>query len=131
MVHPSEYSPNEAWIFFKLNHVPVSTEVEGDFDVFALMDAASLYILGTEFIPAGSLGDASLQVRGLLEAAHSQAAAWPQKLLISELNSVGNLVREAESFGISVDAVSGDELAKFTNEARQGFKAHFGGGELH
>jgi len=131
VVHPSDFSPNEAWIFFKLNHVPVSTELEGEFDVFALMDAASLYILGTEFVPAGSLCDATSQIRSLLEAAHSRAAAWPEKLMISEVSSVGNLVREAESFGVSVDALSEAELARFTNEARQGFKAHFGGGELH
>jgi len=62
VVHPSEFSPNEAWNFFKLNHGPVSTEVDGEFDVFALMDAANLYILGIEFVPVGSLGDATSQI---------------------------------------------------------------------
>jgi len=131
MVHPSDYSPNQAWIFFKLNYVPVSTEFEGEFDVYALMDAASLYILGTEFVSVGSLDDAASKVRSLLEAAHSQASAWPETLLVSEASPVANLLSEAESSGISIDVLSDGELAKFTREARQGFKAHFGGGELH
>lgn len=131
MVHPSEYSPNEAWVFFKLNHVPVSTEQEGEFDVFAVMDAASLYILGTELVPVGSLGHATSKIRSLLETAHSQSSVWPERLLISEENSVAHLMSEADSSGIAVHAVSEAELAKFTNEACQGFKAHFGGGELH
>jgi hypothetical protein len=131
MVHPRDYYPNEAWIFFKLSHVPVSTELEGEFDVFALMDAASLYILGTEFVPAGSLADANAQIRSLLNTAHSQASAWPEKLLVSEATSGENLVSEAGASGVSVETVSQAELSKFTNEARQGFKAHFGGGELH
>ena len=131
MVHPSEFSPNEAWVFFKLNHVPVSTEQEGEFDVFAVMDAASLYILGTELVPVGSLSDAESQVQSLLEAAHSQASVWPETLLISEANAVENLTSEAESSGVSVEAVSEAELGRFTDEAREAFKAHFGGGDLH
>jgi len=75
VVHPSELSTNEAWIFFKLKQVPVSTQREGEFDVFALMDAARLYILGTEFVPVGSLGDAAPQIRKQLEAAHRIAKA--------------------------------------------------------
>src|SRR6056297_2731993 len=131
MVHPSDYYPNEAWIFFKLSHVPVSTELEGEFDVFAMMDAASVYILGTEFVPAGSLADADAPIRSLLNTAHPQALAWPKSLLVSEATSVANLVSEAGDSGISVEAISQAELSKFTNEACQGFKAHFGGGELH
>jgi len=39
------------------------------------MDAARLYILGTEFVPVGSLGDAAPQIRKQLEAAHRIAKA--------------------------------------------------------
>ena len=106
MVHPSEYSPNEAWIFLKLNHVPVSTELEGVFDVFALIDAANLNILGIEFVPGGSLGDATSQIGSLLEIARSQSMAWPEQLLISEPASVATLVSEAESSGVSVDTAT-------------------------
>jgi len=44
MLQPGQFAPNQAWILFKLNQVPISTETDGEFDVIALMDAASLFI---------------------------------------------------------------------------------------
>lgn len=131
MLHPSQFAPNEAWVFFKLNNLPVSTELDGEFDVIALMDAASLFILGSEFVSVGSSGSAAPQIHQLLEAAHSHRQAWPNKLLVPQATPVDKLVAEAESLWISVAAVSEAELSTFTREAQQGFKAHFCGGALH
>ena len=54
MIEPSQFQVNEAWIAFKLYDAPISTEEDGDFNVLALMDVASCYILGTEFVSTGS-----------------------------------------------------------------------------
>ena len=54
MLHPHQFEVNEAWIAFRLNGTPVRTERDGDFNCIALMDAASCFILGLEFIPATS-----------------------------------------------------------------------------
>ena len=54
MLHPREFQVNEAWIAFKLNEIPITTETDGDFNVIALMDAASCIILGAEFVSATS-----------------------------------------------------------------------------
>ncbi len=53
MIEPSQFQVNEAWIAFKLNDAPTLTEEDGDFNVLALMDVASCYILGTEFVSTG------------------------------------------------------------------------------
>jgi hypothetical protein len=50
MLHPSQFEVNEAWILFRLNRAPVQTELEGDFNCIALMDAASCFILSSELI---------------------------------------------------------------------------------
>ncbi len=50
---PNQFQPNETWIAFKLNDAPVFTGADGDFNVLALMDAASCFILSTELFPAG------------------------------------------------------------------------------
>ena len=128
MLHPSQFYVNEAWIFFKLNDRPISTEIDGEFDVFALMDAASLYTLGSEFIPVASLDSAIAEMRRLLEVAQSHKRAWPSKLLVAARIPVTGLVAEAEGLGIVVSTVTNDEIAVFTREARQGFKEHFGAG---
>jgi len=52
MLQPSEFHVNEAWIVFRLNDAPISTETDGDFNVIAVMDAASCFILAAEFVPA-------------------------------------------------------------------------------
>jgi len=54
VIEPSQFQVNEAWIAFKLYDAPISTEEDGDFNVLALMDVASCYILGTEFVSTGS-----------------------------------------------------------------------------
>jgi len=131
MLNPSQFSPNEAWIFFKLNHAPVVTELDGEFDVYTLMDAASLYILSSGFIAAGSLDSADSEIRSLLGAAHSESSVWPEKILVSQAASADKLVAEARAIDVPVVIAGEAELSIFTNEARQEFRAHFGGGDLH
>lgn len=51
MFDPGQFQINEAWIVFKLNDAPVITEVDGDFNVLALMDAAtSRPLVNSDFI---------------------------------------------------------------------------------
>ena len=45
MLHPNQFQVNEAWIAFKLNDEPIHTEMDGDFDFIALMDAGSCFIV--------------------------------------------------------------------------------------
>jgi len=41
VLHPNRYQVNETRITFQLNDAPVITNKDGDFNVFALMEAAS------------------------------------------------------------------------------------------
>ncbi|MCY1381805.1 hypothetical protein D9M69_697600 [compost metagenome] len=59
MLHPNQFTVNEAWIAFRLNDAPIQTDADGAFNCLALMDAASCFILGTEFVPA----DANIRPR--------------------------------------------------------------------
>lgn len=68
---PSHFQVNEAWIAFKLNDAPVSTEADGDFNVIALMDAAGCFILSTEFVRANSAELSQLESERLLKGGKS------------------------------------------------------------
>jgi len=128
MFHPNKFQVNEAWIAFKLNDAPVVTEVDGDFDVLALMDAASCMILGTEFIRAGSSEPSQLESKRLLRGGHSHKQQFPKKLFIPT-NQAADLLRdEAERNKICVDRVPEDQLLIFIEEAREGFQKHVSGG---
>ncbi len=124
---PSHFQVNEAWIAFKLNDAPVSTEADGDFNVIALMDAASCFILSTEFVRANSAELSQLESKRLLKGGHSHKQRFPKKLFVPTDQAADILSTEAERNGISVVHVPEEELLVFIGEARQGFQEHVSG----
>jgi threonine synthase len=130
MLHPTQFEVNEAWLAFKLNETPICTEMEGDFDCIALMDAASGFILGNAFAPAGKAGPSTMEVRRLLEEAKAHRQELPQTIFIPSGQFGRILAAEAERQGIAVVRVPEEQLLVFIDEARASFKEHFGGGSV-
>lgn len=130
MLHPRNFKVNEAWIVFRLNEAPISTERDGDFNVLALMDAASCFILGTEFVPAASAEPSEMEVRRLLKSGQSHKQQLPKTLYIPEHLAADVLRTEAERNGITVIRVPEEQLLVFIGEAREGLKAHIRGDSL-
>jgi hypothetical protein len=127
MLHPSEYQVNEAWIAFRLNEAPISTERDGDFNVIALMDAASCLILGAEFVPVTFSEALEMEAKRLLKSGKSHKQQLPKTLYIPETLAADVLRTEAERNGIVVVRVPEKQLLVFIGEARKGFKEHMGG----
>ena len=127
-LHPRQFEANEAWIVFRLNDAPVETESDGDFHVFALMDAASCHILGSEFCPVHANELPAALARRLLGTGQAQAPHLPKRLLIDDAQPARQLCAEAARLGVEVVCVAESALSAFTAEARASFKDHFGGG---
>jgi len=102
MLHPKQFKVNEAWLVFRLNELPIRTELEGDFNCIALMDAASCFILGDAFAPTGEAEPSKMAVRRLLKEAKAHKQQLPETLFIpnGQFNSI--LPAEAERQGIAV-----------------------------
>jgi len=130
LLKPDQFSVNEAWIIFRLNDAPITTEADGDFNVLCLMDASSCYILGNEFVPTHLARAPKLVVERLIEAGMSKAQRLPQKLLFSLELETDQFAELAEQYGAEVSQVPEDELSSFTLEAREGFQMHIGGGKV-
>lgn len=130
MMEPEQFEVNEAWILFRLNDAPISTEADGDFNVLCLMDAGSCYILGSEFVSAHLAGLSESAAGRLVEAGRSQAQVLPQKLLISLALDPGQFSNMAEQIGVEVTHLPDEQLSSFISEAREGFQAHAGGGRV-
>jgi hypothetical protein len=124
VIEPSQFQVNEAWIAFQLNNIPVLTEEDGDFDVIAIMDAASGYILATEFVPVGSAEPSQLESKRLLKSGQSQKNLFPKTLYIPDNQVAEKLSLEAEHCGIAVFRVPEEQLLVFISEARDGFQEH-------
>jgi hypothetical protein len=127
MIHPNQFKVNEAWIAFKLNDAPIITDRDGDFNMIALMDAASCFILSTLSVSAMAEQLTELESKELLEKGWIHKQDLPKTLIIPN-HQVANLLQiEAESQGITVVRVPEDQLILFIGEARTGFKEHLGG----
>ena len=127
MIHPNQFKVNETWIAFKLNDAPIITVRDGDFNMIALMDAASCFILSTLSVSAMAVQLTELESKELLEKGWIHKQDLPKTLIIPN-HQVANLLQiEAESQGITVVRVPEDQLILFIGEARTGFKEHLGG----
>jgi hypothetical protein len=128
MLHPKQFEVNEAWIAFRLNHAPIRTERDGDFNCIALMDAASCFILGSEFIPATAAEPTRAQFRRLLKDARRHKQQLPNTLFVPREDLADQLTLEATQQGIDVVRVPENELLVFIGQAREGFAERFEGG---
>lgn len=128
MLHPNQFQVNEAWIAFKLNDAPIATDRDGDFNVIALMDAASCFILTTLSVSAKVVQPTELEAKELLKNGWTHKQELPKTLFIPSHQTANILQIEAESQGITVVRVPEDQLMLFIGEARTGLKEHFGRG---
>jgi len=124
MYEPSQFQVNETWILFKLNDVPVSTSEDGDFNVFALMDAASCYILSTEFVSTNLTEPSKLESNRLLEAGYSHKDEYPKMIFIPTNQSASILSKEADLLDIAVVRIPEDELSVYLDYARQALQEY-------
>ena len=121
---PEQFAVNEAWIVFQLNRQPILTEQDGPHNCFAVMDAASCFILGIELIPAMSAEPSAQEARTLLNMGRKHKQDLPEILFIPQKQIANILAREATQRGIEVRRVSDSDLLVFIREARDGFEDH-------
>jgi hypothetical protein len=122
VLHPSQFQVNEAWVAFQLNEAPVHAGEDGDFNLIALMDAASCFLLSNALVPASAAEPSKLEARSLLKKGRAHKKELPRTLFISSDQPANLLATEAERQGITVVRVPEVELLLFTAEAREGFK---------
>ncbi len=122
MRHPRDYAVNEAWIVFRLNDAPVRTEQDGDFHVVCLMDAASCFILGNEFVPTTASGVPATVAEALIDKGSGVANVLPRKLLLSSALGTARFARLAKRAGIELERVPDKDMRAFVSEARRSFQ---------
>ena len=127
MLPPNQFQVSEAWIVFKLNESVIHIEMDGDFSLFALMDAASCYLMSTTTVSAKATEPSQLESRRLLKEAEASKNCLPVTLFIPTLQAASFLTTEAARQGIQVIRVPEDQLLIFIGDAREGFRERFGG----
>lgn len=127
VLHPNQFDVGEAWIAFKLNDAPIPTGSDGDFNLIALMDAASCFLLSSALVPATAAEPSKLEAKRLLKEAQAHKQRLPKTLFIPSHQPAALLAAEAARQGIAVVRVPEDQLLLFIAEPREGFSEHFSG----
>ena len=130
MLHPNQFSVNQAWLVFRLTEAPITTDLEGDFHCVALMDAASCFILSTTFTAVGDQEPSKSAVRRLFQDARAHKRQLPETLFVPDDQFVRIFPAEVKRLDIAIVRVPEAQLRVFIAEARESFKEHFGGGGL-
>jgi hypothetical protein len=126
-MHPKQFQVNEVWLAFRANAAPLRTP-EGAFDVFVLMDAASMYMLGTALVPVGAEAPSEQEAANLLQQGWQSRNEWPERLVLhGEPSAENGLARAAQWNGIPVVVASSQELAVYIEDVRGAFEEHFNG----
>jgi hypothetical protein len=129
VLHPNQFQVNETWIVSKLNDEPIQTELDGDFNLLALMVAASCFILSSAPVAAVVEELTQMESRRLLKEGKAHKMQLPKTLFVPTELHAQFLVAEAERIGIEVVRVEEHQLLIFICEARAGFRKRFGGAQ--
>jgi len=127
MLHPSQFSINEAWVAFQLNEAPIQIGSGEPVNCVALMDAASCFVLMTILVPAGEPEPSEAEAKKMFNQAYSHKQQMPATLFIPAGYAGTCLEHEAERHNATVIRIPEDQLAVFIGEARQAFAERFGG----
>ena len=123
-MHPNDFEPNSTWLAFRMNRRPVVTG-EGEFDVFVLQDAGSMFIFGTALAPVSAEAPSQQEVAGLLQDAWSQRQEWPQELLLVGKPSTTNaLAKEARKHGLVVRSVAEARMSFYITDVQSAFEEY-------
>jgi hypothetical protein len=115
-----------AWnTHFRLNSAPIRTELDGDFNCIALMDAASCFLLASDLFPLRIPDADQLPIRRLLTQAKRHKQQLPKTLFVPKGDAAEVLVDEALRQKIHLVGVPESELLVFLDEARQRFAERF------
>jgi len=128
MLHPNQFDVNETWIAFQLNDAPIITDRDGDFNIIALMDAASCFILGIGYIKTNALELSRQEAKQLLKTGYDHKKQYPKEMIIPNHMVADALALESRAIGINIRNEEEKMLEIFLGEARESFREHLGQG---
>jgi len=124
MTQSQQLAADDAWILFRLNGDPILTERDGAYNCFALMDAASCFIFGTELVAVDAIQLSQFQSRRLLKSGRSRVNKYPKMLVLPKRLAADTFTQEALRQGIQIERVLSKRLLSYISEAKVGFRQY-------
>lgn len=123
MLTPSQFSENEAWLAFVATTKPIQTEIDGDFNLMVLVDAATGVICNIVLFSVDLIEPSQNDASKLFELARARQGRLPSMLVLpGDLYSV-SIPAVAAKLGVDVVRIPEDQLVAFTNPVREAFSS--------
>jgi hypothetical protein len=127
MLTPDQFKVNEAWIAVRMNEEFLFVKDE-PYDIYALVDAASAYVLGHVLSKVVDESPHDKDVEALFKKAWEAKNQWAEKLIVTENSIAEGVFRtQAEKNGLSVKIVPLSYLEPIIGPLKESFASdHIG-----
>ena len=123
-MHPRDFAINRTWLAFRVNQLPVPT-TDGEFDIFVLQDAGSMFLFGSALAPHGAECPSKEAAALLLEQAWSHQQQWPDELVLpgrpSRVNTFAIVAREKD---IAVKSVAEARMSFYIKDVQSSLEEY-------
>ena len=127
MLTPDQFRVNEVWIALRVNEKFLFVKDE-PYDIYALMDAASAYVLGHVLSRVVDEAPHEKDVEALFRKAWEVKNQWAKQLIVTENSTAEDVFRtQAEKNGLSVRIVPLSELEPIIDPLKESFASDFMG----
>ncbi len=125
MLTPDQFKVNEAWIAVRMNEEFLFVKDE-PYDIYALVDAASAYVLGHVLSKVVDESPHDKDVEALFRKAWEAKNQWAEKLIVTENSIAEGVFRtQAEKNGLSVKIVPLPDLEPIVGPLKELFASDF------
>ena len=128
-LQPGHFAVNRTWLAYRINSVPLIVE-NREVDLYVLQDAASMFLFGNAFAPAGAACPEVSEAERLLESAHTKRHEWPAELFLPGNPGLDNSFSIiANKHGVSIRNVPESQLSFYIKDTQEGYEEFLGRGE--
>ena len=125
MLTPDQFRVNEVWIAVRVNEAFLFVKDE-PYDIYVLMDAASVYVLGHVLSRVVDEAPPEKDVEALFKKAWEAKNQWAEKLIVTEDSIAENVFRtHAEKNGLSFEIVPLSDLEPIGGPLKESFASDF------
>ena len=125
MLTPDQFRVNEVWIAVRVNEAFLFVKDE-PYDIYVLMDAASVYVLGHVLSRVVDEAPPEKDVEALFKKAWEAKNQWAEKLIVTEDSIAENVFRtHAEKNGLSFEIVPLSDLEPIVGPLKESFASDF------
>jgi hypothetical protein len=121
-MQPKDFRVNQTWLAYRINRAPLNVGGQ-EINLYVLQDAASMFLFGNAFAPAGSDWPPAREVEKLLDSAYAKKDEWPSELVLpGNPEPENSFAMAARNRGINVRNVPESQLSFYIKDTQEAYE---------